>query len=336
MLLSVAFGLATRSAPQLNVAVSGSTVSGMVLWISTAPGAVQSFVGLPPSTRKAAASSFMRHARSQNFDRHPYEAHSLIFGAVSITLVVKESEASKAFPRRMFRLSDVAMDSEHLLPISQLERAHFRDSDVVHTLIQKIVLLKDAGQRRVALRDLVARLIAADELETAVGAARLAPDLTPLSFMNNVDPFLKADLLLTVVDQLLEQQHFTRATQLLDEARLCLEDLRSYERNDLPQEEPWLQLTRRYTQAGMPARRSEIWDQAITWARALEQSSATYEHSFFQPDQGSYFLARIAEDMARYGEQDRAQLVAAAIETPEHRARALARVQALKAQSPPA
>jgi hypothetical protein len=154
-------------------------------------------------------------------DRRKHEAHSLKFGAVSITLVVKEIEASKAFPRRMFRLSDVAMDSENLLPISQLERAHFRDSHVVRTLIQQIVLLKDAGQRRVALRDLVARLIAADELETAVCAARLAPDLTPLSFMNNVDPFLKAELLLTVVDQLLEQQHFTRATQLLDEARLC-------------------------------------------------------------------------------------------------------------------
>ena len=228
------------------------------------------------------------------------------------------------------------MDSEnHLLSIRTLERAHFSNADVVRTLLQQIVLLKDAGQRRVALRDLVAQLIAAEELEAAVSAARLARDLTPLSFMNNVDPFLKAELLLAIVDRLLHQQHFTRATQLLDEARLCLEDLRVYERYDLPQEEPWLQLTRRYAQAGMPARLSEVWNQAITWARTLEQSSPTYEHTFFQPDEGSYFLARIAQDMARYGEHERAHLVAAAIENLGHRATALAWVQALTVQSPP-
>jgi hypothetical protein len=233
------------------------------------------------------------------------------------------------------RMERDILDSENLLPIRKLDRAHFYDSDVVHRLLQQIVLLKDAGQRRVALRDLVAQLIAADQLEAAVSATRLAPDLTPLPFMNNVDPFLKAELLLAIVDRLLEQQHFTRATQLLDEARLCLEDLRSYEPYDMPQEEPWLQLTRRYVRAGMTARLNEVWNQAITWAHTLEQSIATAERDSFQPDQGSYFLARIAEDMARYGEQERAHLVAAAIENPGHRARALAWVQALTGQCPP-
>lgn len=225
------------------------------------------------------------------------------------------------------------MDSENRLPISSLGRARFNDADFVSALLQQIVLLKDPGQRRVALRDLVVQLISVDELEAAVSAARLAPDLTPLPFMNNVAPFLKTELLLAIVDRLLEQQCLTRAIQLLDEAGLCLEDLRSYELYDLPQEEPWLQLTRRYAQAGVPSRLSEVWEQAIAWARALEQSLATTERDSFQPDQGSYFLARIAEDMARYGEQDRARLVAAAIEQPAHRAWAFARVQALLAQS---
>ena len=85
----------------------------------------------------------------------------------------------------------------------------------------------------------------------------------------------------------------------------------------------------------MPARLSEVWDQAIIWARALEQSSPAYEHTVFQPDEGSYFLARIAQDMARYGEHERAYLVAAAIENLGHRATALAWVQALTVQSPP-
>lgn len=226
------------------------------------------------------------------------------------------------------------MDSENWLSSDMLERTRFYDADVVHALLQQIVLLKDPGRRRVALRELVAQLIAANELEAAVSATRLAPDLTPLPFVNNIDPFLKAELLLTIVDRLLEQQRLTRATQLLDEARLCLEDLRSYERYDLPQEEPWLQLTRRYVHAGVPARLAEVWEQAITWARALERSLATTERDSLQPDQGSYFLARIAEDMARYGEQERAHLVAAAIEQPAQRAWALARVQALTAQSP--
>jgi hypothetical protein len=55
------------------------------------------------------------------------------------------------------------------------------------------------------------------------------------------------------------------------------------------------------------------------------------ERDSFQPDQGSYYLARIAEDMARYGEHERAQVVAAAIEQPAQRAWACARVQALRA-----
>ena len=210
--------------------------------------------------------------------------------------------------------SDITMDPKNPLSISTMERVHCFDSDAVHTHTQQIVLLKDAGQRRVALRDLVAQLIAADELEAAVSAARLASDLTPLSFVNNVDPFLKAELLLAIVDRLLEQQHLTRVTQLLDEARLCLDDLDSYEPYTMPQEEPWLQLSRRYVQAGMAARISEVWEQAITWARALEQSLATTERDCFQPDHGSYFLARIAEDMVRFGAHDSARLVAAAIE----------------------
>ena len=64
------------------------------------------------------------------------------------------------------------MDSENLLSIRTLECAYFSNADVVRTLLQQIVLLKDAGQRRVALRDLVAQLIAAEELEAAVSAAR--------------------------------------------------------------------------------------------------------------------------------------------------------------------
>ncbi|HMQ34065.1 MAG TPA: hypothetical protein PKD53_25250 [Chloroflexaceae bacterium] len=226
------------------------------------------------------------------------------------------------------------MDSENLPPISMPERARFADADAVSALIQQIVLLADPGRRRVALRDMVAQLLAADELEAAVSAARLAPDLTPLPFVNTCDPFLKAELLLAIIDRLLEQQRLTRAIQLLDEARLCLEDLRSYELYDLPQEEPWLQLTRRYIQAGMPTRLPAVWEPSITWARALEQRLATTERDSFQPDQGSYFLARIAEDMARHGEPERAHLVAAAIVHPAHQTWAVARVHALTAQSP--
>jgi hypothetical protein len=50
-------------------------------------------------------------------------------------------------------MSAISMDSENLLSIRTLERAHFSNADVVRTLLQQIVLLKDAGQRRVALRD---------------------------------------------------------------------------------------------------------------------------------------------------------------------------------------
>lgn len=219
------------------------------------------------------------------------------------------------------------MHIPNVAALQQLPRAHFHNPEVVRAIIQQIVLMEGAGQRRIMLAALVEQLIAAGELEEAVYAARLAPVLTPHTFVNDVDYFLKESLLLLIVDQLLDQQQLERAVQLLDEAALGLQDLPRYDRDDMPAEEPWLQLTRRYARADLPVRMHQVWDRALVWARALEQSLAIPERHFFQPEEGTYFLARIAEDMARLGQFERATEVAASIADKPMRARALALVR---------
>lgn len=204
----------------------------------------------------------------------------------------------------------------------------FHDPEFVHALIQRIVLLQSAGERRLALRALVQRLLAVDELEAAVSAARLASDLTPGTFVNDVDYWLKGSLLVAIADQLLDQQRGERAVQLLDEAGLGLNELARYDVDDMPREEPWLQLTRRYRRAGAPERAQPVWERAIAWARSLEQSLAIPERQLFQPSDGSRFLARIAEDMERTGQHEQALATAAAIADERYRSEALAWIQA--------
>ncbi|MFN8458457.1 MAG: hypothetical protein U0401_28025 [Anaerolineae bacterium] len=214
--------------------------------------------------------------------------------------------------------------------IAQLELAHFHNPDTVRALIQQIVLLKGERvgalfphQRRLAaLQALVERLIAAHELEEAVSAARLATALAPCNFINTVNPFLKGELFLAIADRLLAQGNSTRAGQLLDEAWLLVDLIDPDE-----QGAAWVSLAPRYFQAGLPERAHEVWNQAIAWARQLEASLAIPERDLLQPWDGSALLARLVADMLRWGQLDRAQEIAAAIQDNERRAWALAQIQ---------
>lgn len=217
--------------------------------------------------------------------------------------------------------------------IAQLELAHFHNPDTVRALIQQIVLLKGERvgalfphQRRLAaLQALVERLITAHELEEAVSAARLATALAPCNFINTVNPFLKGELFLAIADRLLAQGNLTRAVQLLDEAWLLVDLIDPDE-----QGQAWVGLASRYLQAGLPERAHAVWNQAIAWAQQLEASLAIPEPDILQPWDGSALLARIVDDMLRWGQLDRAQEVATAIQDNERRAWALARIQAVR------
>jgi hypothetical protein len=68
--------------------------------------------------------------------------------------------------------------------IRQLALAHFHNPALVRAITQQIVLFEGAHNRRQALSALVDQLLAAGELDAAVSAARLAPDLTPSTFVN--------------------------------------------------------------------------------------------------------------------------------------------------------
>jgi hypothetical protein len=208
--------------------------------------------------------------------------------------------------------------------IRQLALVHFHNPALVRAITQQIVLFEGAHNRRQALSALVDQLLAAGELDAAVSAARLAPDLTPSTFVNNVNYWLKSSLLLEIVDRLLNQQDLVRAVQLLDEATLGLDQLTRYEPYDLPAELPWFQLTRRYERVDLLRRIYHVWDTVIAWARSIEQSMAIPDPYFFQPEDGSRFLVGIVEEMLRLGQRERAQATAIAIQHEPHRAKAVA------------
>jgi tetratricopeptide (TPR) repeat protein len=224
--------------------------------------------------------------------------------------------------------------SSHPIPdaraILELEPVRFHNPELVRVLIQQIVLIKGERvgalfphQRRLAaLSALVEQLVAVDELEQAVGAARLATALAPCNFINTVQPFLKGEMFLAIADRLLAQRNSTRAVQLLDEAWLLVDLIDPDE-----QGAAWVDLARRYFQAGLPERAHDVWNQAIAWAQRLEASMATPEHDVLQPWDGSALLARIVEDMLHAGQLDRAQEIAAAIQDNRQRAWALAQIQ---------
>lgn len=214
--------------------------------------------------------------------------------------------------------------------IEQLAPEQFHNREMVRAIIHQIVLLKQERvgalfphQRRLAaLQALVQGLMAADELEEAISAARLAGDLAPHNFINTVDPFLKGRLLLAIAGRLLEQQNVTRAIQLLDETWLLVDLIDPEE-----QGEAWTSLAPFYLQAGLPDRAHEVWSQAITWAQQLEGSMSIPERDMLQPWDGSALLARIAADMARLGQSNRAQQVAQAIAVESIRSQALAQLR---------
>ncbi|HET9224281.1 MAG TPA: hypothetical protein VFO07_17340, partial [Roseiflexaceae bacterium] len=174
--------------------------------------------------------------------------------------------------------------------IRQLALGHFHNPELVRAIAQQIALIEGAHNRREALSALVDQLLAAGELDVAASAARLAPELTPSTYVNNVDYWLQSSLLLEIVDRLLERQDLVRAAQLLDEAALGLEELARYEPFDLPAELPWFQLTRRYECVDLPGRIHRVWDTVIAWARSIERSMAIPERYCFQPEDGSSFL----------------------------------------------
>lgn len=210
----------------------------------------------------------------------------------------------------------------HSIQQLALERLH--DPEVVGSTIQQIMLIEGAYNRRQALSALVGKLLAADLIDSAVSTARLAPDLTPSTFVNDVDYWLKSSLLLAIVDRLLDRHERDHAAQLLDEATLGLDQLNRYDPIDLPLELPWFQLTRRYERLDLPTRIVGVWNKVITWARSLEQSMAIAERDCFQPEDGSRFLVGIVDEMLRLGQRERAHSTATAIQHEPYRSKALA------------
>lgn len=215
--------------------------------------------------------------------------------------------------------------------IEQLAPEYFHNPETVRDIIQQIVLLKHERvgalfphqRRQAALDALVQRLIAVDELEEAISTARLAGDLAPHNFINTIDPFLKGRLLLAITGRLLEQQNLTRAIQLLDETWLLVDLIDPDE-----QGEAWTRLAPFYLRAGLLDRAHEVWNQAVAWAQQLEGSMAIPERDILQPWDGSALLARIAADMARLGQTQRAQQIAMTIVYESIRNQALAQIRA--------
>lgn len=218
--------------------------------------------------------------------------------------------------------------------IRQLPTECFHDPAIVGAITNAIMLLENVSNRRQALSALVDRLLDVAEIDAAVSAARMAPDLTPHHYVNNVDPWFKNALLLKIADRMLDRNNLSGALPVLDEATDGLNELSRYEPSDLPIDLPWFQLTTRYRRIGMLERVYHIWITVIAWARSIEESLAAPDPAWFQPEDGSRLLAGIVAEMLELGQYERAQATAAAIRHEPYRANALALLTG--APSPPA
>jgi hypothetical protein len=219
--------------------------------------------------------------------------------------------------------------------IKQLALAQFRDPEQIRAISERISVLEPVATRRAALGALVERLIETDQPEAAVRVADLAPALSPASNANDVDPWFESASLLRIVDYLLERQEISRAEQLLDKAARGLKQLSHYEPVDLPADPPWSQLTRRYLRAALPERVYLLWEQVVAWARSIEQAQAVPDPAWFQPTDGSRFLADIVAEMLQLGYQERARVTANTIRHEPYRAQALALVASSATESAP-